>query len=914
MKSTGRRAIVLIAFCCFVPLRAEELALLLSFNGRAMEPNTPCNGSVDAGAGQVVGIEPVLFGPDDSVAATSWLCSTWGTPEAPGMQKPNGGKLVKRARVLMMSRSKGVLVKLAVAPDAPVRFDTALGRFSVTPSDLPSSGRPVLDGKVLVQKAPYSSRLSGAESEDEFPGLAATPDGTVWVAWQSWDGTSDTLRCSHTDGAGWSEPEEIPAGKGDYFGVVLAAGPDGTLWAVWSANLDGAWDLWCAQRTSSWGKPLRLTTTPGADFNHKLLPTPDGRLVVVWQSDRQGQYDVLMADLTAAGLGDTTAVTTHAANDWEPSPAVRRDGTVAVVWDTYRNGSYDVYVRTFPRRGEPSPPTPVAVSGNYEAHASAAYDPQGRLWICWDDGGPNWGKHGRPAPVIHRQRRVKLCCLDAERCLVPEPLPDSCLGEELRGLWELPALTMDSAGQPVVVFRQLAPVTRWNTRKGEKEGQSRGIWAHFVTRFDGETWSRPRLLPGSAGRNDQRVALAWSASGQLWAAYAGDGRQVTRAEEPVNNNVFAASVPLGSATAKAQMVEAPWEREPEDLREAVRDPRPVRVGDASYRVVFGDTHRHTDISRCGMNHDGSLLDTYRYAIDAVKLDFLGIADHDQDILKHRYGRPTSTLQGYMWWRSEKLCDLFFMPDSFIPLYGYEHGGSFKARGGHKNVMYATRGNPCIEEDAPADLFKALKGRFAVAIPHQLADGGSATDWDRWDGEWETVAEIFQARGSYEFLGTARMARVKREGCYIWDALAKGVRTGIIASSDHGLTHSAYACVFVEERTRRGIIEALRARRTYGATDTIVLDFRIGSLFMGEEGTVTGAPALAASVVGMTELARVDVVRNNQFVYTVNPEGAAHRFSFTDTDLASGEEAYYYLRCVQDNNEIAWSSPIWIKRE
>ena len=914
MKMAPWPAVVLIALSCLLPLHAAEVALLVSFNGRAMEPSTPCDGSVEPGAGEVVGIEPVLFGPDDSVEGAAWSCRTWGTPEAPGTQKRPDGKIVKKGRVLMMSRSKGVLVKLSVATDAPVRFDTALGRFSVTPADLPPSGRAVLDGKAFVQRAPCASRLSGAESEDEFPGIAATPDGRVWVAWQSWGGTSDTLKCSHTEGTGWSEPEEIPAGEGDVFRVVLAAGSDSALWAVWSANRDGVWDLWCCRRTESWGKPLRLTETPGADLNHKLLSAPDGRLILVWQSDRQGQYDVLMAELTLAGLGATTAVTSQAANDWEPAAAVSPDGTVAVVWDTYRNGSYDIYVRTFPRGGASSSPIPVAVSRNYEAHASAAYDPQGRLWICWDDGGPNWGKHDRPTPVIHRQRRVKLCCLDGERCLVPDPPLNSCLGEELRGLWELPALTMDPAGQPVVVFRQLAPVTRWNTRRSEKERQSRGIWATFVTRLDGEAWSRPRLLHGSGGRNDQRVALAWTAAGQLWAAYAGDGRRVTRAEEPLNNNVFAAAIPLGSASARTQLADAPWERVPQDLSEPLRDPYQVRAGDASYRVVFGDTHRHTDISRCGMNHDGSLLDTYRYAIDAVRLDFLGISDHDQDILKHRYGRPTSTLQAYMWWRSEKLCDLFFMPDSFIPLYGYEHGGSFKARGGHKNVMYATRGNPCLEQDAPADLFEALKGRLAVAIPHQLADGGSATDWDRWDGEWETVSEIFQARGSYEFPGTPRMARVKRKGHYMWDAWAKGVRTGTIASSDHGLTHSAYACVFVEERTRRGIIEALRARRTYGATDTIVLDLRVGPLFMGQEGTVRGAPALAASVAGTAELARVDIVRNNQFVYTVNPEGSSHGFTYTDTDLASGAEAYYYLRCVQEHGERAWSSPIWVKRE
>ena len=293
--------------------------------------------------------------------------------------------------------------------------------------------------------------------------------------------------------------------------------------------------------------------------------------------------------------------------------------------------------------------------------------------------------------------------------------------------------------------------------------------------------------------------------------------------------------------------------------------------------------------------------------------FIAISDHDQDILKHRYDRDERSLQGYMWWRTEKLVDLFHMREPFIALYGYEHGGSFRSRGGHKNIVYARRGNPCIEADAPPDLFKALEGRNAVAIPHQLADGGSATDWSQWNGEFETVAEVFQARGNYEFAGCPREVSVKRPGHYWWDALAKGLKVGAIASSDHGLTHGAYAGVYVKERTREGVLEALRARRTFGATDTIVLDFRLGQQFMGEEATVNAPPRLSAVVVGTAELDRVDIVRNGQFAYTVDPKGNTARFEFVDPALKPGQQAYYCLRCVQSNRELAWSSPIWVTR-
>jgi len=234
-------------------------------------------------------------------------------------------------------------------------------------------------------------------------------------------------------------------------------------------------------------------------------------------------------------------VTDHAANDWEPALAIRPDGSIVVAWDTYRNGSYDVYLATVANR-RVSDAVPVAATPAYEAHASVAADSNGRIWVAWDNGGPKWGKHAKPAPLLHRARRVEICCLDGGKRLVPKAPLASCLTPELRGLWELPKITLDAMGRPVVLFRSLAPIERWNALKKEKERQTRGIWSYFATRYHGVDWSMPVLLAGSEGRNDQRPDLAHGADGRIWVAYAGDGRCRTRAEIPVNNNVFACAL------------------------------------------------------------------------------------------------------------------------------------------------------------------------------------------------------------------------------------------------------------------------------------------------------------------------------------------------------------------------------------
>ena len=246
------------------------------------------------------------------------------------------------------------------------------------------------------------------------------------------------------------------------------------------------------------------------------------------------------------------------------------------------------------------------------------------------------------------------------------------------------------------------------------------------------------------------------------------------------------------------------------------------AGSNNYRLVIGDTHRHTDISRCGNGRDGSLQDAYRYALNTCGLDWLAISDHDQDILKHRADRNPRPRQDYDWWRSQKYCDMYTIPDRFVAIYGYEHGGSYKARGGHKNVLVAERGNPVEEVDAPDELFAALAGSGALAIPI-TGRRRLPNRLEKWNEEYERVGEIFQARGAYEYEGCPRIASIYTQGHSMWDALAAGVRIGIIASSDHGQTHQARAGVYVEDVpvdiqnvstspgfTRKGILDGLRA--------------------------------------------------------------------------------------------------------
>jgi hypothetical protein len=129
------------------------------------------------------------------------------------------------------------------------------------------------------------------------------------------------------------------------------------------------------------------------------------------------------------------------------------------------------------------------------------------------------------------------------------------------------------------------------------------------------------------------------------------------------------------------------------------------------------------------------------------------------------------------------------------------------------------------------------------------------------------------------------------------------------------THISYACILAEKLTLESLREGMKARRAYAATDNIVLDVRYassdGEHLMGEEFTSRAPVRVRAKVLGTAVVARVDVVRNGKIVYTATPDKAELEFEYTDTAPPAGE-AYYCVRVMQSDGEMAWGSPAWVR--
>ena len=294
----------------------------------------------------------------------------------------------------------------------------------------------------------------------------------------------------------------------------------------------------------------------------------------------------------------------------------------------------------------------------------------------------------------------------------------------------------------------------------------RASWETYVTALAGEEWTHPLPIPVTGGRSDHLTRIARGGQGRLFAVWATDHRNYDDYLFQKADVYFAAVPGLGGSANPAQL-EPP--RSLEALRIFTRHPneaenlariRNYRIESEgkTYRIFRGDTHRHTEWSADG-NNDGSITDTYRYALNAAELDYLGLSEH------HNNGGPNIE---YINWLLGQRVDVYTVPGRFVPIYGYERGVGYP--NGHRNIFFATRGNPTFP-DRPGEretssgrvgLFDYLKKYDGISIPHTSATN-MGTDWRDDGGDSEPLVEIYQGgqglgrirRGAESRLGLRR---------------------------------------------------------------------------------------------------------------------------------------------------------------
>jgi len=296
-----------------------------------------------------------------------------------------------------------------------------------------------------------------------------------------------------------------------------------------------------------------------------------------------------------------------------------------------------------------------------------------------------------------------------------------------------------------------------------------------------------------------------------------------------------------------------------------------------------------------------------------------------------------------WKWIQKVTEEFNQPHEFVTIPGEEL--SYPDLG-HHNV-YWLRSYPEIikypdKETLNAEgLFKLVRSRGdeVIIIPHHTMTIAHSWDLNHYDEELEPLVEIYSMWGSSECTAEERNPRPilriggEVDGSSVRNALDRGYRVGIIAAGDihdgrpgRCLQHSekytgphwgpfypsGIAAVYAPELTREAVFRALKNRSCYGTTGArIIIEFSINEHPMGSEFSYNGNPTITFRAIGTGMFKQVEVIKNGCVLYYLEGYGETINESFVDTEKSGKKTDYYYLRAIQKDGNIAWSSPVWI---
>ena len=902
-------------------------SLTLIFGSKDFEPSK-WDGSAELSAGRIEKITGYHFTESAKILpGNAWQCSTIDWAKFSGGMHPNEKPQPRATSVVPV----GVTVYFRAPAGARLHIKLPKGDFTIRPMDVPETGGIFpLVATVEVYRTPPVEQITDAEFEDDYPSIASDGD-SVYVAWQGYKKDSEQVFLRRWSNGVWDPRITVTERPGDLFMTALASG-GGKTHVVWSEHVGTNWQLQARTLAGgSLGSVETITSGEGSNLFHRAAADRSGDLTVVYQSWRGGHSNIYLR--TQSGGRWTPEVELSdpqrdpRANDWTPAVAVDRNDTVWAAWDSYTDGNYNVYLRSV-RGGRPGPILKVTNSSRFHVHPSLAVDEQNRVWIAWDEAPDNWGKNVgflfSGGSGLYESREVRIAVYGGGRWLTPLRQPGEAVPWSYKRYFQTPRLVADAAGRIWLFARP-----RTSARLPTSLWAAGGKWEVQATYYTGDRWVDPILIPDSVGRNEGELAATADSKGNVFLALVTDHRLwggPAFGESPVNNDIMFATLRT-SAPAKPDLAGRPPEQpgglpvEPREKEQIARmRSYTIAVGGKTYHIYRGDWHRHTDISADGAG-DGSLWDVYRYALDAAGLDWLALTDHQ------------SGDQEYTWWRIQKSADMFHVPGFFTAMYGVER--SLPYPNGHRNLMFSKRGVPLLpieanerraEVNTGPILYPFLKKYHGVAASH-TSHTGMGTDWRDNDPDLEPLVEIYQgARTNSEHEGaplapTAERTELHAGGYkplgFVWNAWAKGYKLGVEASSDHVSTHLSYSCILAESWDRDSILNAIRARHSYAATSNIVMDFRLtldGKTHMqGDIVAGSSAPELTARIEGTGPLKKVVIVRDNQYIYSHEPGAETYDLRFRENTQLTPGEHYYYVRAEQQDGNLAWSSPIWVKR-
>lgn len=789
-----------------------------------------------------------------------------------------------------------------------------------------------------------------------YPAQTLDARGRYWVGWAStrlkdWTRVGNTqnyvrgdkIIARYRDGGNWSQEIVLSTEHGINWEPSAVAATDGRLWFFWSARRNGNYDVVgrAINADLTLGPEFSLSEHQAIDARPRAVVDGDGHVWVAWESLRDGSYQIYARVNRQGQWSDPIRVSDKTGHNYRPALAVGPAGNVWVAWDSPVEGRYAIYLRKY-QNGKWSAVERLPGDPELDVYAPGiTTDKWGNLWVaCAQNTAhqPLWGLRGVRDDPEPRPRILALVYSN-NQWLYPKPPGKNPTGI-LTADGDMPVVHADGSGR-VWVF--------WQTLKSHLNIRI------MATYYQGDRWAEVvelgarEPLPEASwvvvdgrnlnGRIDNNPSVVHVPDGSLRLAYERDRGWFTnrdiflRALKAADPEVAEPVLAPGSFPSSPQFAERVYPGSA-----SVR--RSLRVGAQVYNLYNGDLHGHLLMDD---GHTGTPDQFFTFARERRGLDFAAYTPHTES---HKFLISEISLV-------QRMAAAFNEPGRFVAFSGFEWSqGDYKLpREGHKHLIFESDDHPIVistdgDADTVTELNQFLRSTSGIMFAHHLPRAISGgTRWDVIDTRVEPDAEIVSHWGRGEYYGNPGHTRLEVHGASLQDGWATGLQLGVVGGSDnHNLfteRETALTVVLAPALNRHEIMEALKRRRCYATSgEPIYLDFRINGRLMGERVIARGNPNLQAYAIGTAPLQRVEVVKHVSggpypfpVVYSVTPKGRECQFTWKDENFNS--DALYYVRVTQQKdpaipeikklpsadaklavgfpNEMAWSSPIWVKK-
>jgi len=308
---------------------------------------------------------------------------------------------------------------------------------------------------------------------------------------------------------------------------------------------------------------------------------------------------------------------------------------------------------------------------------------------------------------------------------------------------------------------------------------------------------------------------------------------------------------------------------------------------SEYNLFFGDLHGHTNFSD---GKGGYPAQYFAYCRDVAKLDFCAVTDHN-------IGQKNLD-------NTSKEANNFNSP-TFVTFSGNEWSS---ARYGHKSCYNISRSCSASSSscDTPSELYASVKsdgGLCHAAHPAESWAGQNETDWSFSEDEIERAGEIYNNESKMN------------------DAWKNyGLRLGAVGVTDSHDGRPGSVGVtgcYATELTRKGILEALNARRCFAASHNrthypVNLSFKINGHWMGEELSLDYGTNLDFNVIvnANYNIDKIHIKKDGDIIATKSDCNSPNcEFHYSSKIYDS---SYYYVFVSTTAKNIVWSSPIFIE--